>query len=517
MAEYKFTAAINPAVFPFISAFQNRPIIIPGADNRLRLANSGARDTETDNNPTPYPAIAYCENVIPTLEGVKSVGYTLLQDEVPGETKFNDVYQLRDALNNFWYFSPAEGLNYVISNIGSSWTSTDPLISTTQDPVSLAYVNGRQFVLYSTNILLEWDGTNFIDQSASLTGVAIADIIAICASGNYMCLICTDLSFKWSSLVNPLDFVPDDTTGAGSQIPSDARGGGVYLTQLSGGVLIHFDQNTVAALTTNNSAQPWVFREVRNAGGLINYRGVSTDNISGNCVMWGTNGFQIVGLRDADNVFPALTDFLAGNVFETFDSTTNLLTITRDSGPISARIKINFFLNRYYTISYMQSGVDDPDGEYTYALIYDTQLRRWGKLKIGHKDIFLLAESPRESLMLIKENGAGYLIDINYTVNTGEGVVIMGRYQLSRTSQVCSQEVELEVLGFEDNPTVHVATNYNGRTVGEIFEMIPYEVDETYRSFQKQIEGLNLSFIIKGTFHLSTMIVTCTKGAAADS
>ena len=85
VAEYKFTAAINPP-FPFISAFQNRPIIIPGADNRLRLANSGARDTETDNNPTPYPAIAYCENVIPTQEGVKSVGYTLLQNEVPGNS-----------------------------------------------------------------------------------------------------------------------------------------------------------------------------------------------------------------------------------------------------------------------------------------------------------------------------------------------------------------------------------------------------------------------------------------------
>ena len=90
--------------------------------------------------------------------------------------------------------------------------------------------------------------------------------------------------------------------------------------------------------------------------------------------------------------------------------------------------------------------------------------------------------------MLIKENGAGYLIDINYTVNTGEGVVIMGTTSY-RTSQVCSQEVELELLGPEDNPTVHVATNYNGRTVGEILQMIPYETEDTYRSFQKQIEG----------------------------
>ena len=516
MAEYKFTAAINPAVFPFISAFQNRPILISGMDNRLRAANSGVRDNETNNNPSDLPSIMYCENVIATQEGIKSVGYTLLQNEVPAETLFNDVYQLRDALNNFWYFSPANGLNYVIPNIGSTWTSTDPLVGTTDAPVSLAYVNGRQFVCYQGTRLLEWDGTNFIDQSLSLSGVAIADIVAIGASGNYLCLLCTDLSFKWSSLVDPLDFVPDDTTGAGSQIPADARGGGVYLTQLSGGVLIHFDQNTVAALTTNNSAQPWVFREVRNAGGLIDYRGVSTDNISGNCVMWGTHGFQIVGLRDAENIFPALTDYLAGNVFETFDSATNQLTIQRDVGPYSQLIKLNFFLNRYYTISYMATD-EDPDGEYSYALIYDIQLKRWAKLKIGHKDIFLLAESPRDSLMLIKENGAGYLIDINYTVSTGAGVVIMGRYQLNRTNQICSQEVELEVLSEEDNPTVHVATNYDGRTVANIEQMIPYISEPTYRSYQKQLEGENISFIVKGTFSLSTMLVTVIKGAASGS
>ena len=102
------------------------------------------------------------------------------------ETAFNDVYQLRDSLNNFWYFSPAGGLNYVIPNISSTWTSTDPLGGSTDATVSLAYVNGRQFVCYAGLALLEWDGTNFVDQSASLTGVAIADIIAICTGGNYM-------------------------------------------------------------------------------------------------------------------------------------------------------------------------------------------------------------------------------------------------------------------------------------------------------------------------------------------
>jgi hypothetical protein len=96
---------------------------------------------------------------------------------------------------------------------------------------------------------------------------------------------------------------------------------------------------------------------------------------------------------------------------------------------------------------------------------------------------------------------------------SGTGVAIFGRYQLSRSAGICSQEVELEVLDGTQDVTVDVVVNYNGTSLSQIFSMLEYESVDNYRKFQKQIEGQNLSYIIKGDFKLSTILYTFTRGA----
>ena len=506
MADYKFLAGLNAGSIPLVTRFQQRSIVIPGTDNRMRDPSS-SNTNNVDNNPGNLPQCIYMENIMPSAEGVFSAAYADIQAQVGGENLFDEVFILRNEEEQTWFFSPAHGRNYVTATFGVAWASTDPLagIPVAAD-VSIAYVNGITYVCYAGLALLEWNGTNFIDQSGALTGVAIADIKAICGSGSYLILGCTDLSVKWSSVVNPLDFVPSELTGAGSQIPVDVRGSIIALTTVSGGFIIHCLQNAVAAVFTNNAAQPWIFREVKNAGGIADRKQVSTDNNSGATYIYGTNGLQQLDLRTAENMFPDVTDFLAGKILETFNGTTSLLTISRLAANLFT--KIAYISGRYVVISY-----GTELGTYNYALVYDKELHRWGKLKEDHVDCFSGYFEPRQSICLLRDNGAVKQVIMDKRTATAAGVLIMGRYQLSRSQQICSQELTLEVLDGSDSASVQIATNYNGTTLGELRTMVEFESTDNYRNFQAQIEGENISYIIRGSYSIASMLLTVTKGA----
>lgn len=503
MAEYKFSAALNASTFPLVTRFHPRSVVISGLDNRLRNPASAGNNTGADNNPQNLPQVLYAENIIPSDEGVVTVGFEQVQASVAAATEFDEVFILRSATENTWYFSPAQGKNYVTPAAGTAWVSYASIFPNTRD-VSIAYVNGVTYVCYAQTRLTHWDGATFINDNGALVGLAAANIRGICGSGNYLVAF-TDVSVYWSTLTNPLNF-SDVLAGAGTQIPVDIRGQITGLTSMPGGFIIHCLQNAVAALYTNNSAQPWQFREIKNAGGISGVKQISTDNNSGATYIWGTNGLQQINLREAEAFAPDVTDFLAGRVLETFDSGTNLFTVTRLSTDLF--VKPAYIAGRYLVISY-----GDQPGNYTYALIYDIGLRRWGKLKFDHIDCFSGYVGARRSMILLRANGSAYRAVMDNSSFTDAGVLILGKYQLSRASQICSQEILLDVLDTTDNPTVTVLTSYEGGNFDAQAVMTPYVNSGAYRSYQYQIEGTNLTFIVKGTFTLGGMTITATKGA----
>lgn len=508
MAEYKFTAALNAAGFPFVTRFQPRNIIVAGMDNRLRNPATTAQSNQ-DNNPANLPQVLYVENILPTEDGIQSVGFNQLQNQVAGETQFDEVYILRDENEATSYFAPARGKNYITSGFGVAWAQSNPLAGApVANDVSVAYVNGQTYICYSGLKLFRWDGVSLVDESAALVGVAIADVRYIVGAGNYLIAACADLSIKWSSLVNPLDFAPSLSTGAGSQIPLDLRGPVKGLTSIAGGFIIHCLQNAVAAMYTNNANSPFTFREIPNAGGITTKRLVATD-VSGAVYQWSNNGLQRLGLRECESLFPTVADYFTGRLHETFDTNTNLLSITRLTASQNFFVKVAFIAGRFLVLSY---GIT-ADGYYSYALIYDNLLKRWGKVKREHTDCFSRFSDARQSICFVTDNGSVYEVVLDHRALTDSGVVILGRYQLNRSSLICSQEVELEVTDSQDNPSVTVIANYNGTTAGEQHAMVAYVNTDNYRSFQKQIEAVNLSYVIKGTFTLNTVLLTHTRGA----
>lgn len=513
MALYSLTAALNAASFPMVSRYQPRSVIIPQYDGRLRDPTTSTT-SNADNNPSNVPQMTYCENVLPTSDGVMSVGYTnVLADFVGAGVCFgDDVYVLRNGDTGHWYFCPAQGRNYVTNDLMTvPWASTNPLAGLpVVAGVSTADVDGVTYVCYANTAVLRWEGgAGFTDVSGLLLGGVVAPgIRAICGSGNYLILVYADNSVKWSSLTNPLDFTPSAATGAGSQIPLDIRGNPLYASQISGGFLVHCTENVVAAVYTQNVAQPWIFREVKNSGGLVNgFDNVSREASTGFIYQYSTYGMQQLNLRDAETIHPSVSDYIIQHVVEEFDTVTNLLSIT-SRGPLIYS-KVAFLGGRYLCIS-----LGPARYQYKTAVIFDVALKRWGKLKVDHSDIFARVEAGQDyALHVLKTTGAVDHVIIDGSAVADSGVLILGKYQLSRSAQLCSQELELEVLDASDDLDVFIATSYNGTTVGQILQMIEYASTDNYRKYQKQIEGENLTYIIKGSFMLATALLTVTKGA----
>jgi hypothetical protein len=186
-------------------------------------------------------------------------------------------------------------------------------------------------------------------------------------------------------------------------------------------------------------------------------------------------------------------------------------------------VKLAHIAGRYLVLSY---GVDPLI--YTHALIWDSLLRRWGKVRITHVDCFQGAQYPvRESICFLTSNGAVYQALLDYTSTGGagpvidQGVVVLGRYQLSRGHNICSQEAEIECTDGISNMTVNVIASNDGSTLNTSFPMVAVTPVSgaggagSYRKFQKQLEGKNLVYVIKGTFDISSVLLTVTKGARA--
>lgn len=504
MADYKLTAALNAATFPLVTRYQNRSVIIPQYDGKLRDPASNPQ-TNLDNNPQDIPQVIYCENVIPNADGILSTGLENVASPAgfPGAGVGDDVFIVRDGDVDKWFFAPAQGMNYIRSSFAVPWVSTNPLAGAPISPnigVSLAEVNGVSYVCYANTTLLKWQDTaNFIDVSGSLVGAFAGSIRSICGSGNYLIAIYADNSIKWSSLTDALDFTPSAATGAGSQIPLDMKGPPLFLSPISGGFLIHCQENTVAAVYTQNVAQPWIFREVKNSGGLaFGFAAVSRESSTGFIYQYSTYGLQQLDLRTAEIIHPQVTEFLSLGVLESFDPLTKLLSIVTDNTMV---VKIAFLVGRYLVVSY-----GTVAQQYSHALWYDAVLKRWGRLKFLHADLFAVGGS----VYALRPDGSVTLVAAMFD---GSGVIIFGRYQLSRSALLCSQETELELLDASNIVTVSIAVNYNGTTVGEVLPMIEYANVDNYRKYQRQIEGVNLSYIIEGSFKLASILYTFTKGA----
>jgi hypothetical protein len=562
MAVQRFKVAINNAIFPLVSTKAQRAVIAPGGDSAPRTPRQffGA-DASADYNTAQ---VIYAENVIPVAEGLKSVGYVeLIPPESTGVSDFDTVFPLRDEDENTVLFSPAGGKNYIHDISTNSWSASPTIeaiwaktLASGLDPadcnVTYAYVDGKTFVCYSrlksndtptaTDMsIMFWDSTtqSLTPSTSLITNLPFGpgEIDGVSSSSGYL-LVWSGLTIAWAPFSGAaFDFTIYSNgafTGSGFQIPEDIQGPVTSIIGMAGGFVAFTLRNAIAASYHAQSiASPWVFREVPDAGGLDSYEQATVEGSLSRLVAYTSAGMQTISLNSAEIVHPQVADFITGRQIERYDFSAHRLI--RGVATVDLYTKVTAIGNRFIVVSY-----GFFPGTYSYALVYDLALERWGKLRIVHRDCFNytypapaapityamaldvtyadvgsvayedLIESgegitpAQNSMAFVAANGSVRVATwADRTNGEDAAVVILGRVQLTRARNIQLNRVEVEGMTAGG---VYVQASSNGRNIDRVDSTYTVEQTSNYLAAGCMIDCKNFNLILEGSFNLSTVV-----------
>lgn len=565
MAIQRFKLAFNNARIPLVSSQASRAVFVPGLEAGARAVQgaTGSRDSTLD-----YQAaqLIYAENVMPVPNGIRSVAFE--QRVAPTvNTDFDAVFALRDEDENTVLYSPSAGKNYIYDDVAAAWTTTThdeifaPLtVKTGYDPansrVTYAYVDGYTFVCFSRLVasdnsdmsIMVWDTATKTLQPANglLANIPypVGEIDGISSSNGYL-LIFSRLSVAWApfngTAFDYQIYANGALTGAGWQTPEDIKAPITALIGLPGGFAIFTGKNAIAANYHSQSiGTPWVFREIPNAGGLESYEQATVEGSKGVITAYTTAGLQTISLNSSEIDHPDVADFIATRTIERYNLESH--DFTRGSTTLDFYVKLSNVANRFTVVSY-----GTMPNIFSYALVYDNALKRWGKLRIQHRDCFYwnygvveagltyaaLGDVPYDSALVDTYESTTGLSNaftsaqhsIAFLLTTGEilladwsntlrdvedsAVAVIGRVQLTRASNVQFNRVELE--GFQRGQIL-VTPSYDGANLATPQELVTIQSSELLTVAGGLIECKNFNLIVQGTFDLSTVIIEGTTG-----
>lgn len=504
---------LSSAEFPFLMKDYGRSVILAGTDMHYIRPNKFSGE-QADAN-IGIPQLIFCENVLPIAQGYQSVAYTT--PILPkGGTDFDEVFYLRDAEEQRTIFVPAGGACYIYSHATSSW-ATDPKIVPGGAVPSVANLEGRTFVCFAgANAFWEWNSVTSLLDPVVLIALTATDIQGLCASTGYLIAWTADTVF-WSSTIDPVDFTPDVSTGASSEKILSNKGRIIYCRPIDDGFIIYTTQNTIYAFYSGNTQFPWVFKELKGSAGLRTHEHSCEASAENKIFVYSTAGLMKFNRVRSDQTLPAVSEFLGNRIIESYNATTKEIDVTRLTGEFA--VKIAFIGERWLVLSYGQSST-----LLTHALVYDTGLDRWGKLKIDHVDCFEffgdagsataniswaglvgswanqtgawnaygavsteLTETsrPYQTIGFLGKDGKISVVDFRRTTETDQGVLYIGRIQFVRSRNTILLAVEAE--GVNTDTELDVLTSLNGSNLDDRV------LQAGSRGFMKTIEEEDMS------------------------
>lgn len=494
MSQIRYRANLSAKSFPFLSENWGQSIIIPAQDQVYNPRITSPEDADKDIG---IPQIFYCHNVLPYAQGFQSIGYqSILPPNSPEVGNFSIIHFLRDDQDNKAYLGITKTGGFFINN-GVNWTYKTNY-GTGQ--VTLAYVSGITYIWIDGYGCVKYDFTTGLFVGVTLTGLSIPDIHGIAPSFGYL-IAWSIASVAWSSTIDPTDFTPSLTTGAGSGSIEGAKGAITFCLPHTLGFMVYTTSNVVVAIYSGNARYPFNFREIVSSGGCASAELVSYDANTGNHYAYTTSGLQLISTNVGQTIFPEVTDFISGQLFEDFDESTYTFTST----PLSQALakKITVVSDRYLIISYGITAL-------THALVYDLTQKRWGKLKVDHVDAFEFQltnpgvfEIPKQSIAFLKNTGEVVIITFAITNSSGNGIVFLGKYQYVRSRLMELQEVWMENV-HGANFTCRLYSALDGKNaIWNDPDLMTSAGLLRQMYFRKA--AMNHSLLFKGSFNLSSL------------
>lgn len=541
MPEVTYRGNLSASTFPLVSNYQGRSIIVPSIDQSYIRGLQVPQDGLVNENDRGIPQIQYAHNVMPSGEGFQTVGFIKRNtNAIPGGAIPDTMIPIRDNGGFGTYYSPTPMLAFC-NNVAACYMYTaDPLAP---NPSWIAIpVIGVNDVYSGAKTSASLNGDTFVFCAGSLTplrqilpfnpsintvafiGITIINIRGITSSYGYL-IAFSDTAVAWSSLLNPLDFTPSLVTGASSISIQEAKGKIKLCVPHEMGYLILCEDNVVSATYTGNPRQPWLFKEVSDAGGYLptsqfflqNF--ITSDTTANQYYMYGKNGLQNIGSRAAVNTLPDVNDFMSGNVFEDFDVFTRLFTITNLS--LSKLVcSLTYVANRYLVISY---GIPPGVGvsvSFTHALIYDTLNKRLGKIRFTHIIVFEAPSvvttntvgidnpTPRDRIHFVQTSGDVYSLNFDSLAITNlDAVMMLGKFQLQRNDIFQLEDIQLENVQAGALCDAFVYTSLDGKN-SLVAAGVPATIKTTAANLRRwayHASGINHTIAFTGAFYASSI------------
>lgn len=515
MSIYGFTSRLStqPNSYPF----KMRDVIRTSMFSRYDIKpTSSQNDTimaETPERQTPH--ITYMENVMPVAEGIISVGYQQLVTLSTSLTSTTRVIELRDDAGRRKYLLHAGSKLYITdANTLGTWTEltlpTELATLTGDTFISQGFVEGITYLYASKlgafKVALDTSTVSMV----TFTGLTVTDILGIVSTAGYL-IAYSSSALYWGSVDNFLDFTPDIEVGADSQIPSDLKGNIVAVYPLPQGGLIYSDKNVVGFGATSNLRNPWLFREVPGSSGISAPEEVAYDDNMADHIVWSTSGLSQLNRLEHKLVHPEATQFLAGRILDAPLGSNGLPVETTLSETM--KVRTNIVGSRYLVISY------GPSIPFSYALVYDQSLRRWGKLNISHSDVFELSSPTAQTgtatrnIAFVQPTGRVVMLNMDESYSEREGAILLGPVAVlnERTTRFYGAQITAGL--FQSTVKLGASVSYDGVTREDVkwaYEL-PY-IGKKSREYLLLLEGVNVTLCLKGTFKLTDVVINLDGG-----
>lgn len=542
MPNYYVRANLASAIFPFYTQAAGRTIIVPQSDENFDRYN--AANTVPDKG---VPQVFYMHNVMPISGGYQSVGYTQLLAPADGnQMDFDQAFAIKTPDLNDHILVPAGGTNYIYTGNNSGWISLPftPGLFADNGQVTTAYVQGQTYICYEKYGTFIYDNINQVLTQVTLTGLDDSQILGICAAAGYL-LAYTKTTVFWSSVTTPTDFTPSIQTGAGNLTLTDAKGGINFCLQISNGFIVYCGKNVLGATYTSNTQYPFLFAEVPDSGGCDSPDKVAWQSNIDTHLAYTTSGIQLFNKSNATGIMPEFADLLASQLYEDYDEATDVLTTTYLTNQVF--VKMYAVSERFLIMSY---GPDQSN--FTYAVIMDTVLNRYGRLKITHRACFeynnpapygeltygqltlpysalsnatygdlddgsalQVPARPKKTLSFLQQDGTIVGVDFDLGNLTNKGVFLLGKFQHVRNNVITHQKTDVESVELGSNFSISVVLTLDGKTLEAPLVTTPIQAP-TGRTgtWACRATGVNFSLLCKGSFNLTSIVLQYTIGGS---
>lgn len=500
MGQLVYRANLAAPSFPFLSENFGKTVIVKGQDQNSVPTLTSKADEDKDAG---VPQLYFCENVLPTGYGYQSVTRPQLFAASGSGKQFKRVVPIQSADGKTAYLAQTvDGHVFIRKSTSTDWEDQGGGYS---GRITTAYWFGRTHIFFANQYCMYYDFDLNVLVSYALTALDETKILGVFTAGSYFCAY-DDVTIYWAVPDTfPPDFTPSLVTGAGSISISAAKSAINTVQTHSSGAVIYTSVNAVLMADTGNAMYPFAFKEMPGCGGLTEIELAVTDVNTAGQYVYTTSGMQLVTGQGAQVIMPELTDFLSGTQYEQWDgSGIHLINL---SGSMLYK-KLNVIADRYLCISYGTAPLT-----FEFILVYDLTLKRWGKLRHFHSDVFELSsdfsgvnDMPKRSIGLLELSGRVTYVSFDVNSVSIDSVMLLGKFQYVRSRHLQLEQVTLECINPSSSLSVSTIITQDGKTTAQVQAGYERSGVKT-RDYLFRATGYNHTLAISGTFNINSVVL----------